>query len=92
LSRHPRNKPDYPVSALDAAALAQFNGGMAAIDDKIAQLEDILDTGAESISVDGMTTRISLDQVRQRLRDLIRQRDRRSQAPKVRLDGGFETY
>ena len=65
---------------------------MAAIDDKIAQLEQILDTGAESITVDGMTTRINLDHVRQRLRDLYRQRDRRSQAIPIRLDGGLSNY
>ena len=41
---------------------------MAAIDDQIAQLETILNAGVESVTVDGVTTRYNVAQVRQRLR------------------------
>ena len=65
---------------------------MAAIDDQIAQLETILNAGVESVTVDGVTTRYNVAQVRQRLRELCRLRDRRSQTPTIRLSGGFDTY
>jgi hypothetical protein len=63
-----------------------------AIDEQIAQLEQIMNTGATHISVDGVSTRFDLDQVRQRLRELYRCRERRGQAPTIRLDGGFPNY
>jgi hypothetical protein len=57
--------------------------------EQIDQLESLLATGAESVTVDGVTTRVNLDQVRQRLRELYRTQDVRNQAQQIRLSGGW---
>ena len=64
----------------------------AALSAKIAQLETLLDTGASSLTIDGMVVQVSLPQVRQRLRDLYRQRDGVGMARKIRLSGGWSEY
>ena len=38
---------------------------------KIAQLQEILDSGASSVTVDGITTSFDHDSIRQRISDLI---------------------
>ena len=65
---------------------------MAAIDDQIAHLEKILNSGVESASIDGTSTRFSVEAIRQRLRELYRQRDGRGQALNIRMSGGYDGY
>ena len=68
---------------------------VAAIDDEIARLERILNTGADLVTVDGLTTRFDLDSVRSRLRDLYQQRDAASGGGslfrKIRLSAGWQS-
>ena len=56
---------------------------------EIALLEEILNTGADLVTIDGVTTRYDLGQVRQRLRDLYRERDRRGHVDHIDLSRGF---
>jgi len=65
---------------------------MAAIDDQIAKLEQIVNLGVESNTVDGQTTRVNLTEVRRRLRELYRTRQGRNQVQQIRLSGGFDNY
>jgi hypothetical protein len=65
---------------------------MTPIDEQIADLESLLNSGAESVIVDGVTTRFNLDQVRQRLRDLYREKNHRPQALTVRMSGNWQDY
>jgi hypothetical protein len=62
---------------------------LATLADRISRLESLLDTGAESVTVDGVTTRVNLEEVRRRLRELYRQQDQRDQALTIRLSGGW---
>jgi hypothetical protein len=62
---------------------------MRQLEGEIARLEDILNTGAETIVVDGVQTRFNVEAIRQRLRDLYRQRDGRGHVAKIDLSRGF---
>jgi len=65
---------------------------MGKLDDEIASLEALLNSGAERTEVDGVSVRFNIDHARQRLRELVRQRDGRPQVCKVRLSGGYADY
>lgn len=67
-------------------------GRMATIDEQIARLEEILNVGVETITVDSQTTRVNLLEVRRRLRELYRTKQGRNQAQTIRLSGGFDNY
>jgi hypothetical protein len=63
------------------------------LDQQICDLESLLASGAESVTVDGVTTRFNLAMARQRLRELCRQRDRkRNPFLTIRQAGGYDGY
>ena len=64
----------------------------AELSEKIAKLTLLVDTGATSVTIDGVTVQISLPQVRQRLRELCRQRDGLSQARQIVFAAGWADY
>jgi hypothetical protein len=60
---------------------------------EIARLENILNSGVESLTVDGVTTRFDFDSIRKRLKELkAEQGAGRAQAIKIRLSGGWSDY
>jgi len=62
-----------------------------AYETEIARLEEILNTGAQSVTVDGMMTTFNLAEVRHRLAELRRKQASRTgpRASTIKLDSGF---
>jgi len=57
---------------------------MADLSAEIAKLETILNSGTELVSIDGMTTKYNLTEVRKRLAELQAQNDTNVESGKVR--------
>ena len=62
------------------------------VDQKIANLELLLSSGANSITIDGVTTSLNVESLRQQIRDLKRLSGKRRQFLRVGFTRGYDGY
>ena len=62
------------------------------VNEKIDHLEKMLLSGANSVTTDGVTVSLNIESLRQQLRELYRERDRKNPCRKIRMSGGYDGY
>ena len=62
------------------------------IDQKISQMESLLASGANTVTIDGVSVSLNVASLRQQIRDLKRLKSHRPQALQVRFANGYDGY